>query len=72
MKEAFQAITQKTKINVKYNENLTKQQWFAHGAQDRNFFYDMYLSIFKSKPSNGYLYRMHEHNDYFKYNFKNL
>ena len=47
MKETFEAITQKTKIDVKYNDSLTKQQWFAHGAQDINFFYDMYLNIFK-------------------------
>ena len=68
MKEAFEAITQKTKINVKFNENLTKQQWYAHGAQDRNFFYDMYLNIFKSKPSSGYLNRLYRHNNYYYIN----
>ena len=67
MKEAFEAITQKTKINVKYNENLTKQQWYTHGAQDRNFFYDMYLNIFKSKPSNGYSARLERHLNYYDF-----
>jgi len=66
MKEAFEAITQKTKINVKYNENLTKQQWYVHGAQDRNFFYDVYLNIFKNKSANGYKIRQINHIKHFK------
>lgn len=69
MKEAFEVITQKAKINVKYNENLTKLQWYAHGAQDRNFFYDMYMNIFKSKPSNGYKARPKRHLNYYDFWF---
>jgi len=65
MRDAFEVVTYQTSSKVKYNENLTKQQWYAHGAQDRNFFYDMYLNIFKSKPSNRYKARLKRHFNYY-------
>ena len=54
MKEAFEAITPQTKVNVKYSGNLTKQQSYAHGAQDINLVYEVYVNAFKTKPSSGY------------------
>jgi len=65
MKEAFEAITQKRKINVKYNENLTLQQWYIHGAQDRDFFHDMKLNFIKTNPSNGYAARLKRHRQHY-------
>ena len=65
MKEAFEAITQKRKINVKYNENLTKQQWYVLGAQDRDFYLDMFSNFIKTNPSNGYAARLKRHRQYY-------
>ena len=43
MKEAFNSVTKQTRIKVKFNENLTKSQLYMHGAQDRNWFLDMFI-----------------------------
>ena len=66
MKEAFREITTKARIKVKFNQNLTKTQLYAHGAQDRDWFLDMFQSLFKSKPTNGYQRRLERHREHFR------
>ena len=46
MKEAFNEVTKKARIKVKFNQNLTKTQLYAHGAQDRDWFLDMFSNHF--------------------------
>ena len=58
MKEAFNSVTKQTRIKVKFNENLTKSQLYMHGAQDRNWFLDMFHSITKGDKSRGYIERL--------------
>jgi hypothetical protein len=65
MKEAFEDVTHKVGIKVKYNQNLTKTQLYAHGAQDRDWFLDMFQSLFKGNPTNGYQRRLERHREYF-------
>ena len=65
MKEAFEHVTYKTGIKAKLNDNLTKKQLYAHGAQDRNWFLDMFQSLFKSNPTNGYQRRLERHRKHF-------
>ena len=38
MEEAFNEVTDKARIKVKFNQNLTKTQLYAHGAKDRDWF----------------------------------
>ena len=66
MKEAFNSVTKQTRIKVKFNENLTKSQLYMHGAQDRNWFLDMFHSITKSDKSRGYIERLRRHRDYYR------
>ena len=61
MKEAFEYVTNKTKIKAKWNANLTKAQLYAHGATDRNWFLDMIGSIRKPEMAKGYRLRMVRH-----------
>ena len=61
MKEAFKRVTKKKGIKAKFNDNLTKKQLYAHGAQDRNWFLDMVSFINKGSPSQGYLKRFERH-----------
>ncbi len=65
MKGAFTEITHKVRVKFKFNENLTKQQLYSHGAQDRNWFLDMIDSIGKGNPTNGYQRRLERHQEYF-------
>ena len=65
MKEAFNEVTKKARIKVKFNQNLTKKQLYAHGAQDRDWFMDMFQSLFKGSPTNGYQRRLERHREYF-------
>ena len=65
MKEAFNEVTKKARIKVKFNQNLTKTQLYAHGAQDRDWFLDMFQSLFKGSPTNGYQRRLERHREYF-------
>jgi hypothetical protein len=65
MKEAFNEVTKKARIKVKFNQNLTKKQLYAHGAQDRDWFLDMFQSLFKGNPTNGYQRRLERHRKYF-------
>ena len=52
-KEAFEHVTQKTKIEAKWNASLTKAQFYAFGAADRNWFLDMIGSIRKPEMAKG-------------------
>ena len=61
MKEAFEYVTNKKKIEAKWNANLTKAQLYAHGATDRNWFLDMIGSISKPDMAKGYRLRMERH-----------
>ena len=65
MKEAFNEVTKKARIKVKFNQNLTKKQLYVHGAQDRDWFLDMFQSLFKGSPTNGYQRRLGRHREYF-------
>ena len=66
MKEGYQLVTNKLGIKAKYNENITKTQLYAHGAQDRNWFLDMIASVTKGSPTKGYSKRWERHKGYFK------
>ena len=61
MKEAFEHVTRKKKIQAKWNANLTKAQLYAHGATDRNWFLDMIEVIRKPEMAKGYRLRMERH-----------
>ena len=65
MKEAFEDVTNKVGIEVKYNQNLTKIQLYAHGAQDRDWYLRMFDWITKGNPTDGYKRRLKRHQDYF-------
>ena len=65
MEEAFNEVTDKARIKVKFNQNLTKTQLYAHGVQDRDWFLDMFQSLFKNKPTNGYQRRLERHRKHF-------
>ena len=65
MKEAFEHVTYKTGIKAKFNDNLTKKQLYAHGAQDRNWFLDMISFVNKGSPSKGYLKRLERHRQHY-------
>ena len=65
MKEGYQLVTNKLGIKAKFNENITKTQLYAHGAQDRDWFLDMFQSLFKGNPTNGYQRRLARHREYF-------
>jgi hypothetical protein len=65
MKEAFNEVTKKARIKVKFNQSMTKTQLYAHGAQDRDWFLDMFQSLFKGSPTNGYQRRLERHREYF-------
>jgi hypothetical protein len=65
MKEAFNEVTKKARIKVKFNPNLTKKQLYARGAQDRDWFLDVFQSLFKGNPTNGYQRRLERHRKYF-------
>jgi hypothetical protein len=65
MKEGYQLVTNKLGIKAKFNENITKTQLYAHGAQDRNWFLDMVASVTKGNPTNGYSMRWERHKRYF-------
>ena len=65
MKEAFKKVTKKKGVKAKFNDNLTKKQFFAHGAQDRNWFLDMVSFINKGSPSQRYLKRLEKHRQHY-------
>ena len=65
MKEAFEHVTHKTGIKAKFNDNLTKKQLYAHGAQDRNWFLDMVSFVNKGSSSKGYLKRLERHRQHY-------
>ena len=66
MKEAFNEITRKAHIKVKFNPNLTMTQLYAHGAQDRDWFLRMIGWMGKGNPTTGYQRRLKKHRDYFQ------
>ena len=65
MKETFIEVTKNARIKVKFNQNLTKTQLYAHDAQDRDWFLDMFQALFKGCPTNGYQRRLERHREYF-------
>ena len=64
-KEAFKQVTQKVSIKVKFNDNLTKQQLYIHGAQDRNWSLSMIDTLRKRNPTDGYKRRLERHREHF-------
>ena len=65
MKKAFEHVTHQSGIKAKFNDNLTKKQLYAHGAQDRNWFLDMISFVNKGSPSQGYIKRLTRHRKHF-------
>ena len=65
MKEAFNEVTKKARIKVKFNQNLTQTQLYAHGAQDRDWFLDIFQSLFNGNHTNGYQRRLERLRKYF-------
>jgi hypothetical protein len=65
MKEAFEDVTHKVGIKAKFNQNLTKTQLYAHGAQDRDWFLRMISWMGKGNPTNGYQRRLKRHREHF-------
>ena len=65
MKKAFEHVTYQSGIKAKFNNNLTKKQLYAHGAQDRNWFLDMVFFVNKGSPSKGYLKRLKRHREHY-------
>ena len=63
MKEAFEHVTYKTKIQAKYNQNLTEAQLYAGGAVDRDWYLDMISTVTKPEMAKGYRLRMERHRD---------
>ena len=61
MKEAFEYVTNKKKVQAKWNANLAKAQLYAHGATDRNWFLDMIEVIRKPEMAKGYRSRLERH-----------
>ena len=61
MQIAFEKVTRKEKIHVKFNDNLTKAQFYVQGSLDRQWFYDMFVSIFKNEGTDGYQVRIKKH-----------
>ena len=61
MQIAFEKVTRKEKIHVKFNDNLTKAQFYVQGSFDRQWFYDMFVSIFKNEGTDGYQVRIKKH-----------
>ena len=65
MKEAFEDVTYKVGIKAKFNQNLTRTQLYAHGAQDRDWYLRMANWITKGSPTIGYQSRLERHREYF-------
>ena len=69
MKEAFNDVTKKNKVKVKFNENITmraiNQYKFSTGP-DRDYYLDSMKFIAEGNPSKGYQHRWDRHKKYFK------
>ena len=62
MREAFNQVTGKDHIKVKYNQNLTKKSLYALIAQDRSFFQEMFWYMSRGhRPEAGYQQRRQRH-----------
>ena len=62
MREAFNQVTGKDHIKVKYNQNLTRKSLYALMAQDRSFFQEMFWFMsYGDRPTAGYQQRRQRH-----------
>ena len=61
MKEAFEHVTYKKKVQAKYNQNLTEAQLYAGRAVDRDFYLDMISVVTEPDVAKGYRLRMDGH-----------
>ncbi len=62
MREAFNQVTGKDHIKVKYNQNLTKKSLYALMAQDRSFFQEMFWYMSRGhRPEAGYQQQRQRH-----------
>ena len=66
MKEAFNEVTKKVRIKVKFNQNLTKTQRYVCGLQDRDWFSIVISWMGRGNPTTGYQKRLKKHRDYFE------
>jgi hypothetical protein len=65
MEEGFKAVTSKSTIKVKFNQNITKQLLHTHGSRDRDFYLSLVSTLANEKPSKGYLHRLERHQEHF-------
>ena len=66
MREAFNQVTGKDHIKVKYNQNLTKKQLYAFKATDPQWFFNTFQFMVKGhRPTAGYQHRMQRHAERF-------
>jgi len=69
MKEAFKNVTEKNKVKVKFNKNMTlrgiNQYKFSTGM-DREHYLDGMKFIAEGNPSKGYQHRWNRHKKFFK------
>ena len=62
MREAFQEVTSKARIKVKFNQNLTKKSLYSLMAQDRGFLQEMFWFMsYGDRPTAGYQQRRQRH-----------
>ncbi len=71
MKEAFNEVTKKNKVKVKFNKNMTlkgiNQFKFSTGP-DREYYLNSMNFIAEGNPTKGYLSRWNNHKSYFEFN----
>ena len=65
MREAFEHVTYKTKVQAKYNQNLTEEQLYAGRAVDRDWYLDMIGAMRRPEMAKGYRLRMERHTQEF-------
>ncbi len=65
MKEAFEHVTYKKKVQAKHNQNLTEQQLYAGRAVDRDWYLDMISAVRQPAMARGYRLRMESHRGVF-------
>ena len=61
MKEAFEHVTYKKKVQAKYNQNLTEAQLYAGRAVDRDFYLDILSAVTEPEMAKGYRLRIERH-----------
>ena len=69
MKDAFNEVTKKHKVKVKFNQNMTLKginQFKFSTGMDREYYLDSMKFIAEGNPSKGYQHRWKSHKEYFR------